>query len=153
MYRRSRGHTGFAALDIPFGSPTARRASFPTSSLDSRGPLSRCRPRTRDEPCRGHVQTFRTVPFADASVRQDKNAFAAIRPARPCPLSGRPIHRGPPLDYGPAPLVKPFRIHLTADTLPSGCLPAVRRPSSFLGCVWFQLHARLGARESLSARG
>ena len=50
--------------------------------------------RERDEPSWGHVQIFRTVPFAHTLVRRvSKNAFAAIVPARPCPVSG-PIHHG-----------------------------------------------------------
>ena len=51
--------------------------------------------RERDEPSWGHVQIFRTVPLANTLVRRvDKNAFAAIVPARPCPVFGRPIHHG-----------------------------------------------------------
>ena len=49
--------------------------------------------REHDEPSWGHVQIFRTVPLANTLVRRvGKNAFAAIVPARPCPVFGRPIH-------------------------------------------------------------
>ena len=41
------------------------------------------------------VQIFRTVPLANTLVRRvGKNAFAAIVPARPCPVFGRPIRHG-----------------------------------------------------------
>jgi hypothetical protein len=103
--------------------------------------------REHDEPSWGHVQIFRTVPSANTLVRRvGKNAFAAIVPARPCPVFGRPVHRwGSPLDYGPVLLRKPFRFHLAVDTLPSSCLSTVHRLSSRLGCLRrFQLRARLG---------
>ena len=51
--------------------------------------------RKHDEPSWGHVQIFRTVPLANTLVRRvGKNAFAAIVPARPCPVFGRPIRHG-----------------------------------------------------------
>ena len=69
----------------------------------------------------GHAPIFRTVPSANTLVRWvNENAFASIVQARPCPTFGRPVHqRGCPLDYGPVLLRKPFRFHLTMDTLPS----------------------------------
>jgi hypothetical protein len=87
------------------------------------------------------------VPPANTLVRRvGKCAFAAIVPARPCPVFGRPVHQwGSPLDYGPVLLRKPFRFHLTVDTLPSGCLSTAHRLRSHLGCFrCFQLRARLG---------
>ena len=77
--------------------------------------------------------------------RVDKNAFAAIVPARPCPVFGRPIRPGfYTLDYGPVLLRKPFRFHLAVDTLPSGCLATMHPLSACLGCYRrFQLGARL----------
>ncbi len=102
--------------------------------------------REHDEPSWGHVQIFRTVPSANTLVRRvGKSAFAAIVPARPCPVFGRPVHRwGSPLDYSPVLLRKPFRFHLTVDTLPSGCLKTVSALRSRLGCLRrFRLRARL----------
>ena len=52
---------------------------------------------------------------------------------------------GSPLDYGPVLLLKPFRFHLTVDTLPSGCLATVPELRTHLGCFRrFRLRARLG---------
>src|SRR5262245_25826394 len=70
----------------------------------------------------GHVLIFYTVPSANTLVRWvDENAFAPIVRARPYPTFGRPVRHGvAPIDYGPVLLRKPFRFHLTADTLPSG---------------------------------
>jgi hypothetical protein len=65
---------------------------------------------------------FRTVPSAITLVRWvNENAFVSEVQTRPCPTFGRPVYRGvAPLDYGPVLLLRPFRFHLTVDTLPSG---------------------------------
>jgi hypothetical protein len=70
----------------------------------------------------GHMLVCHTVPSANTLVRWvDENAFAPIVRARPCPTFGRPVRHGvAPIDYGPVLLRKPFRFHLTVDTLPSG---------------------------------
>ena len=62
---------------------------------------------------------FCTVPSANTLVRwEDENAFAPIVRARPDPTFGRPVRHGVALiDYGPVLLRKPFRFHLTVDTL------------------------------------
>ncbi len=112
-------------------------------SLSQRGT---CTPYKAPVSLAHHIQIFRTVPFAHTLVRRvDKNAFAVILPARPCPVFGRPIRPwGRPLDYGPVLLLKPFRFHLAVDTLPSGCLATMSRLSACLGCFRrFQLGARL----------
>lgn len=147
--RRWCGHPAFTGLEVLFGCPIARRASLPTSLCAYRVGYPGAT-RKHDEPSWGHVQIFRTVPLANTLVRRvGKNAFAVIVPARPCPVFGRPIHHGLPLDYGPVLLLKPFRSHLAVDTLPSGCLSTVSRLSSSLGCLRrFRLRARLGIRLS-----
>ncbi len=92
------------------------------------------------------------MPPAHTLLRRvGKYAFAALVPARPCPVFGRPVHqRGGPLDYGPVLLLKPFRFRLTADTLPSGCLTTVKKLGYRLGCFHrFRLRARLGFSLSL----
>jgi len=61
-----------------------------------------------------------------------RNAFASIVQARPCPTFGRPVHLwGSPFDYGPVLLLKPFRFHLTVDTLSSGCPRSDRKRTPF----------------------
>ena len=103
------------------------------------------------EPSWGHVQIFRTVPFANTLVRRvGKNAFAVIMPARPCPVFGRPIHRGA------APLItaRYFSASPSDSTsrwtpCPPVCLSTASRLSSTLGCFRrFRLRARLGSRLS-----
>ena len=90
------------------------------------------------------------MPFAHTLIRRvDKNAFAAIVPARPCPVLGRPIHHG----VSPSITARYFSSRpsdfTSRWTLPFGCFPAVHRFSSFLGCVCrFQLRASLGFRLS-----
>ena len=107
--------------------------------------------RKHDEPSWGHVQIFRTVPFANTLVRRvGKNAFAVIVPARPCPVFGRPIHRGA------APLItaRYFSASPSDSTsrwtpCPPVRLSTVSRLSSALGCFRrFRLRARLGSRLS-----
>ena len=103
------------------------------------------------EPSWGHVQIFRTVPFANTLVRRvGKNAFAGIVPARPCPVFGRPIHRGA------APLItaRYFSASPSDSTsrwtpCPPVCPSTASRLSSALGRVHrFRLRARLGSRLS-----
>jgi hypothetical protein len=48
------------------------------------------------------------------------NAFASIVQAQPLLIFGRPVHlRDSSLDYDPVVLLKPFRLHLAVDALPS----------------------------------
>ena len=55
-------------------------------------------------------------------------AFATIVQAQPFPAVGRPVRLWSSLlDYDPVILRKPFRFHLTVDTLSSG---------SLLRCIW-----------------
>ena len=69
---------------------------------------------------------FRTVPPANTLVRWvNENAFASIVQARPCPPLADRFILGFPIDYGPVLLRRPFRFHLTVDTLPSEVMPAV----------------------------
>ena len=50
-----------------------------------------------------------------------------------------------PVDYGPVSLLKPFRFHLTMDTLSSGCLATECELRHPLDCLLrFRLCARLG---------
>ena len=51
-----------------------------------------------------------------------------------------------PVDYGPVFLLKPFRFHLTVDTLSSGCLATECKLRPPLGCLLrFRFCARLGS--------
>ena len=74
----------------------------------------------------------------------DENAFASIVQARPVPpLADQFIVGVAPIDYGPVLLHKPFRFHLTMDTVPSGVLPNSGFRST-LAVSGFRLRARLG---------
>ena len=76
---------------------------------------------------------FRTVPSANTLVRWvNENAFASIVQARPRPPLADRFILGFPIDYGPVLLRRPFRFHLTVDTLPSEVMPAVALASPWL---------------------
>ena len=89
----------------------------------------------------GHLLLFRIVPSAHTLVRWvNENAFASIVQARPCPIFGRPVHlQDGSFDYGPILLLKPFRFHLTMDTLASEATlrPARTYPHFWLWCLSF----------------
>ena len=134
---RSRGHAALGALEVLFGCPSARRASAPTSSLDLKGLLSRCHPGAR----RGLLGSRPDIPYR--AVLHRHSAGSTLPRLWPTDSS----RVAPRLRPGTSP--QPFRFHLAVDTLPSGCLPAVRQRSSFLGCFHrFRLRARLGFRLS-----
>jgi hypothetical protein len=103
--------------------------------------------REHDEPSWGHVQIFRTVPPAHTLVRRvGKNAFAAIVPARPCPVFGRPVRHG----VAPSTTARYFSSSPSDPTSRwTPCPPVVSRQyhplRSCLGCIRrFRLRARLG---------
>ena len=55
------------------------------------------------------------------------SAFASIVQARPLPIFGRPVRpRDRSLDYNPVVLLKPFRLHLAVDALPSKASASAR---------------------------
>ena len=93
-------------------------------------------------PCRSHT------PWYDGWVRTPSPPYCRLDLAPS--LADRFINGVDPLDYGPVLLRKPFRFHLTMDTLPSGCLATVNQLSSSLGGARrFQLCARFGPRLSI----
>ena len=102
--------------------------------------------REHDEPSWGHVQIFRTVPPAHTLVRRvGKNAFAAIVPAQPCPVFGRPVRHG----VAPSTTARYFSSSPSDSTSRwTPCPPVVFRQYHqlrlCLGCLRrFRLRARL----------
>ena len=100
----------------------------------------------------GHAQIFRTVPPAHTLVRRvGKNAFAAIVPARPCPVFGRPVRHG----VAPSTTARYFSSSPSDSTSRwTPCPPVVFRQYHqlrlCLGCLRrFRLRARLGVSLSV----
>ena len=92
--RRSPGHAAFTALLVLCGHPTTGDASLPLSPWLI-GSLVPTAGRERRQFSWSHIRVFRTMPPANTLVRWvDKNAFAPIVRARPCPTLGRPVHHG-----------------------------------------------------------
>jgi hypothetical protein len=131
---------------VLFDCPTTRTTSL-TTSLNAYRVAYSAATRKSYESSWGHASIFHTVPSANTLVQWvDENAFASIVQARPCPTFGRPVcpwNRS--LDYGPVLLLKPFRLHLAMDALPSGCCLQQRINLGIsLGCIrCFQFRARL----------
>mgnify|MGYP001814542875 CR=1 FL=1 len=95
----------------------------------------------------GHAQIFPTVPPAHTLVqRVGKNAFAAIVPARPCPVFGRPVRHG----VAPSTTARYFSSSPSDSTsrwtpCPPVAFRQYTRLSICLGCLHrFRLRARLG---------
>ena len=134
--RRLRSHPTFTGLEVLFGCPIARRASLPTSLCAYRVGYPGAT-REHDEPSWGRVQIFRTVPLANTLVRRvGKNAFAAIVPARPCPVFGRPIRHG----VAPSTTARYFSASPSDSTSRwTPCPPVVSRYAAALGRV---IHTR-----------
>jgi hypothetical protein len=75
-------------------------------------------------------------------------AFAIIVLARPLSIFGRPVHPWDrPFDYDPVVLLKPFRLHLAVDALPSDAL--LHRPVRHYPHVWISTRG-LGSSGTLT---
>ena len=75
-------------------------------------------------------------------------AFAIIVLARPLSIFGRPVHPWDcSLDYDPVVLLKPFRLHLAVDALPSDAL--LHRPVRHYPHVWISTRG-LGSSGTLT---